>query len=85
MKLETVKLVSIVLLVLMFALVIAGRLILGISIYLSYAALGILTVVLAMILIWGRCPHCGKHLFLGFFKLQDCPRCRKSLTEEQEP
>ena len=31
---------------------------------------------------WGRCPHCGKRLFVNFLRLSRCPRCGKPLDPE---
>ena len=33
-------------------------------------------------LLWGRCPHCGKRLFVNFLRLSRCPRCGKALDPE---
>ncbi|MBQ9249137.1 MAG: hypothetical protein IJ179_02085 [Oscillospiraceae bacterium] len=83
MKLEVVRIVAVALLVLMLVVAIAGRLIFGVNEIVGYAVIGLLALMLAVIAIWGRCPHCGKHLFWGFFKLQECPKCGRSLTEER--
>ena len=37
---------------------------------------------LAVSLIWARCPHCGKRLFVNFLRLSRCPRCGKELDSE---
>lgn len=27
-----------------------------------------------------KCPHCGKHIFLGVLKINACPSCHRSFT-----
>jgi hypothetical protein len=34
---------------------------------------------LAVAFLWGRCPNCGKHLFINFFRLSCCPHCGKPI------
>ena len=38
---------------------------------------------LAVAFFWGRCPHCGRHLFVYFLRLSRCPRCGKPLDQER--
>jgi len=34
---------------------------------------------IVIMVVWGRCPNCGKHLFYGLYKWKVCPKCRKKL------
>ena len=37
---------------------------------------------LAVAILWGRCPHCGKHLFVNLLRMPRCPRCGQPLEAE---
>ena len=37
----------------------------------------VLSVV--VILAYCKCPHCGKRIYLGLFRISDCPKCRHNL------
>ncbi len=32
--------------------------------------------------LWGRCPNCGKHLFVNFRRLSRCPYCGKPIDPD---
>lgn len=34
---------------------------------------------IAVAFFFGRCPNCGKHLFVNFLRLSRCPHCGKLL------
>ena len=35
---------------------------------------------LFIMIVWGRCPYCGRHLFYGLYKWKTCPKCRRALS-----
>ncbi len=37
---------------------------------------------LAAAIVWGRCPNCGKHLFVNFLRLSRCPGCGKAIDPQ---
>ena len=54
----------------------------GTAAYNGSAALiiGLFIASLLIMIIWGRCPYCGKHLFYGLYKWKICPKCRRRLS-----
>ncbi|MBQ8217029.1 MAG: hypothetical protein IJZ91_03600 [Oscillospiraceae bacterium] len=53
----------------------------GSSAYMGSAVLLIILLFssVAIMIIWGRCPYCGKRLFYSLYKWKNCPKCRKAL------
>lgn len=49
----------------------------SLGVVLALFAAGLLTALL-----WGRCPHCGKRIFVNFLRLSKCPACQKSLDAD---
>lgn len=41
--------------------------------------ISVFAAAVAIMLVWGRCPNCRKHLFYGLYKWKVCPKCRKKL------
>ena len=35
-----------------------------------------------VVIIWCRCPFCGRHLFYKMFQLKVCPQCKRRLDEK---
>ena len=33
-------------------------------------------------ILWGRCPNCGRHLFVNFLRLSRCPYCGKKIDPD---
>ena len=49
----------------------------------SFAAVMVLFAAgLLAAFLWGRCPHCGRRLFVNFLRLTRCPRCGKPLDPQ---
>lgn len=49
----------------------------------SYSGIiSIVCFVLAfvVVILYCRCPYCGKVIYLGLFKAVSCPHCRRNLT-----
>ena len=47
--------------------------------WLSAAGLGVLALGLLQMLLFYKCPHCGKHFSMRAKKPQYCPGCGKKL------
>ena len=54
----------------------------GTSAYIGSAVLIVLLFIasLLIMIVWGRCPYCGMHLFYGLYKWKTCPKCRRALS-----
>jgi len=82
MKYGTTKIVSIVLLALAVLSVLLCRFLPQTAAGLLTAAGVLLAAAVAVIAVWGRCPHCGKHLIFRFFKHKECPQCGRELDPD---
>ena len=83
MKFSSAKAVSMGMLLAGLAIGVASALMFeeGTAAYTGSAVLLISVFVAAIVImvVWGRCPNCGKHLFYGLYKWKVCPKCRKKL------
>ena len=83
MKFSTAKAVSMGILLAALAIGVATAFMFeeGSSAYIGSAVLLVIlfVVALAVMIIWGRCPYCGRHLFYGLYKWKICPKCRRAL------
>lgn len=86
MKFSTAKHLTLGLLCGALAIAVGGLLLLeeGTPGYTATAVLSIALMALGMAAgaIWGRCPHCGKHLFLKLLQWKTCPNCRRPLDAD---
>ena len=53
----------------------------------SYLLAEILTALLfiaglLIVVVWCRCPHCGRRLFYKMFQLKVCPGCKRRLDDK---
>lgn len=83
MKFSTAKILMLVLLLTALAVTVGALLLLdeGTDEYLmsEIVSLALLASGIAVGAIWGRCPNCGKHLFVKLLQLKACPHCRRPL------
>lgn len=83
MKFGTAKASSMGILLAALAIGVASALMFeeGSSAYVGSAILivSLFAVALAIMIIWGRCPYCGRRLFYGLYKWKICPKCRRKL------
>ena len=83
MKFSTSKAASMGMLLAALAIGVASALIFeeGTAVYNGSAFLLVvlLVVSVAIMIVWGRCPYCGKRLFYGLYKWKICPKCRRKL------
>lgn len=45
----------------------------------EYCGIALIPGGAAVIAIWARCPHCGRHIIRNLLKLKVCPFCGKEL------
>ena len=83
MKLGTARIVSLSLLLSALAIAVAASFLTeeGSGAYTGSLILTLLLFAAGLFtaLFWGRCPACGKRLFVNFLRLSACPYCRKPL------
>ena len=86
MKLARVRILTLALLLAGLAIAVATNFLAeeGSAAYTGSLALVLLLFAagLAAAFLWGRCPNCGKRLFVNFLRLSRCPRCGKPLDPE---
>ena len=83
MKLGTVRILTLSLLLAALAIAVAAMLLTaeGSAEY-NFSMILVLLLFAAGLLVtflWGRCPHCGRRLFVNFLRLKKCPGCGKPL------
>lgn len=86
MKLGTAKVLSMASLLLGLAVGLLGHFLLeeGTSSYLLAEILTALLFIagLLIVVVWCRCPHCGRRLFYKMFQLKVCPGCKRRLDDK---
>lgn len=81
MKFETAKKIVMVLLFLSAGACLAGLLLGGESAGLYVlAAIFLMLLSMGALLLWCRCPWCGRLIFRNLYSVQVCPGCRRNLT-----
>lgn len=86
MKLGTAKILSMASLLLGLAVGLLGHFTLeeGTSTYLLVEIITVLLFAagLLIVVLWCRCPHCGRRLFYKMFQLKVCPGCKRRLDDK---
>lgn len=86
MKLGTAKILSMASLLLGLAVGLLGHFALeeGTSTYLLVEIITVLLFAagLLIVVLWCRCPHCGRRLFYKMFQLKVCPGCKRRLDDK---
>ena len=81
MKFETAKKTVMILMFLSVGACVVGLLVgsENAGIYLL-AAIFLMTLSMGALLLWCRCPWCGKAIFKNLYSVKVCPGCRRELT-----
>ena len=48
------------------------------SVYFALASMLCFVLAFVVIVLFCKCPYCGKVVYLGLFKATHCPKCRRS-------
>ena len=56
-----------------------------ISLYITFAAFGLMVVTMILLFGYCRCPWCNKRITSGLMKVQVCPHCKRDLDTGLKP
>lgn len=59
--------------------IVSGRINASFAAVSSIISLICFVVSIAVVALYCKCPYCGKHIYLGLFKIEYCPKCRRNL------